>query len=78
MKKIFLCFKQISKCDTCFYMHFSKTFQNYSFRSVALVTKKMMGNFRFFFTHWTFLRSVSVPYPIKLKEKHFLTRNALN
>ena len=31
MKKIFVCFKQISQCDTCFYMHFSRTFQKYSF-----------------------------------------------
>ena len=31
-------FKQISKCDTCFYVHFSRAFQKKFFRSVALVT----------------------------------------
>ena len=40
MQKIFLfCFKQISTYDTCFYIHFSRAFKNYNFRSVDLVTK---------------------------------------
>ena len=30
-KNIFFCLKQISKCDTCFYTHFSRAFQKYSF-----------------------------------------------
>ena len=37
-KNIVFCFKQISKCDTCFYMLF---FKNIVFKSVALVTKKL-------------------------------------
>ena len=43
MKKIFFCFKQISKCNTCFYLHFSRAFQ--TFRSLALVIKNVMGYF---------------------------------
>ena len=31
VKNIFFCLKQISKCDTCFYAHFSRAFQKYSF-----------------------------------------------
>ena len=44
VKNIFFCLKQISKCDTCFYTLFSRAFQKYSH-------KKVMGYFRFFFTH---------------------------
>ena len=29
-KKYFFSFKQISKCDTCFYIHFSRAFKKYS------------------------------------------------
>ena len=43
MKKYFFCFKQISKCDTCFYMYFQGLFKTIVFRSVALVTKKLLG-----------------------------------
>ena len=32
MLKIFFCLTQISKCDTCFYTHFSRAFQKYSFQ----------------------------------------------
>ena len=38
-KKILFCFKQISTYDICFYIHFSRAFQKYNFRSVDLVTK---------------------------------------
>ena len=47
IKNIF-CFKQISKCDTCFYMHFSRAFQKNSYRSVAFVTKKILAILDFF------------------------------
>ena len=30
-KNILFFFKQISKCDTCFYMHLTRAFQKYSF-----------------------------------------------
>ena len=30
-KKYFFCLKQLLKCDTCFYIHFSRAFQKYSF-----------------------------------------------
>jgi len=46
MKKIFFCFKQISKCNTCFYIHFSRAFQKN--RYVALVTKKLWAILDFF------------------------------
>ena len=55
-KKIFF-LKQISKCDTCFYMHFSRLFKKIVFISVALVIKAL-GYLRFFFTDWTFFRPV--------------------
>ena len=45
MQKIIFCLKQISKCDTCI---FQGLFENIGFRSVALVTKKVKGYFRFF------------------------------
>ena len=42
MKKTFFCCKQISKCDTSFYIHFLRgLFQNIGFRSVAIVPKKL-------------------------------------
>ena len=31
VKNIFFGLKQISKCDTCFYTHFSRAFKKYSF-----------------------------------------------
>ena len=36
VKKKFYCLKQISKCDTCFYIHLSRDFQKYRFRSVFI------------------------------------------
>ena len=59
-KMNFFCFKLISKCDTCFFVHVSTAFQKY--RSVALVTKKLWAILDFFFTDRTFFRPV--PYPI--------------
>ena len=51
VKKKKFCLRQISKCDTCFYTHFSRAFQKYSFyRSVALVIKKLWANLDFFYT----------------------------
>ena len=44
----FFCFKQISKYDTCFFMHFKGLFRNVVFRSVALVTKKLQAILYFF------------------------------
>ena len=41
-KNIFFCCKQISKCDTSFYIHFLRgLFKNIGFRSVALVPIKL-------------------------------------
>ena len=42
IQKYFLvCFKQISKGDTWFYINFLMAFQNIAFRSVALVIKQL-------------------------------------
>jgi len=46
IKYFSFCFKQISKSDTCFYLHFLRAFQKY--RSVALVTKKLWAILDFF------------------------------
>ena len=46
VNKIFFGFKQISKCDSCFYMQ--GLFKNIVFRSVALVTKKLWAILDFF------------------------------
>ena len=52
----------IIKCDTCFYTHFSRAFQKYSFSH-----KKVMGYFRFFFYKLqTFYRPE--PYPMRKKK----------
>ena len=50
---------------TCFYMHFIELFKNIVFRSVALVTKKVMGYLNFFHRPHVFCRHV--PYPINKK-----------
>ena len=48
-KKVFLfCFKQISKCDQCFYIHFSRDRKNIVFRSVTLGIKKLWAILDFF------------------------------
>ena len=60
-KNIVFCFKQISKCDTCFYMLF---FKNIVFKSVALVTKKLWAIFRLFHR--------STVYPtLEIKKKYY-------
>ena len=56
-------FKQMSQCDTCFYMHVSRTFQKYNFISLALVTTKNMGYFKFVFSQNGLFYS-PLPYPI--------------
>ena len=62
VKNIFFCLKQISKCDTCFYIHFSRAFKKYSFRSVALVIKKLWAILDFFLHLPDFL--LPGPYPM--------------
>ena len=50
MLKIFLfCFKHISKCGTCFYIHFSRAFQKLGFQICSFSHKKVMGYLDFFF-----------------------------
>ena len=46
--KFFVCFKQISKCDTCLYIHFQGLFKNIILRSLAVVTKKIWAILDFF------------------------------
>jgi len=53
----------MSQCDTCFYMHVSRTFQKYNFISLALVTTKNMGYFKFVFSQNGLFYS-PLPYPI--------------
>ena len=74
MKKLFFCFKQISKCNTCFYVHFSRAFLKYSFQICSFIRKKVMGYFRFFYTDRTFYR----PVPYSMHKKMFLSKNHLN
>ena len=59
VKDIFFCFKQISKCDTCFYMNFSRALQKYRLIAVALVTKKLWAILDFFLQ----IRLFSAMYP---------------
>ena len=41
-KNYFLfCFRQISRCVTCFYVHDSRAVQKFSFKAVALCQKKV-------------------------------------
>ena len=56
---MFFLLKQISKCDTCFYMHFLSDFQKYSLK---FCHKNVRGCFRTFFTDQTFF--CPVPYPL--------------
>ena len=73
VKKKKFCLRQISKCDTCFYTHFSRAFQKYSFyRSVALVIKKLWANLDFF-THSGLFTAL---YPTLCIKK--ITKNPLN
>jgi len=57
--------KQISKCDTCFYMNFSRALQKYRLIAVALVTKKLWAILDFFFTDRTFFPACTQPYKLK-------------
>ena len=74
MLKIFLfCFKQISKCDTCFYIPFLRVFKNIVFRSVVFSQNKAMGYFRFFIHNANFLPAL---YPtLRIKKNVFFTKN---
>ena len=60
-RKIGFSFKQISKCNTCIFIHFSRAFQKYNFYICSFSHKKVMGYFRFFYTVWNFY--CPVPYP---------------
>jgi len=44
VKNIIL-FRQISQCDTCFYIHFSRALKDIVFRSVALVTRQLHDSY---------------------------------
>jgi len=64
-KNIFFCFKQISKCDTCFYMQFSRAlFKNIVFKTVALVIKKLWVILDFFSQTGRFFRPVPYGFSI--------------
>ena len=63
----FFCFKQISKCDTSFYMHFSRAFKNIVL-DLQLQSQKFYG----FFTDRTFFLPCTQPY--KLKKYFFLQK----
>ena len=65
-KNIFFCFKQMSKCDTYFYTHFLRVFQNIVSRSVALVTN-LWAILDFVFTDRSFLPPRTLPYELKKK-----------
>ena len=52
---IYFCLKQISKCDTGFYIHFSRAFQNYSFQICSFAHKNVIGYLRFFYILWFFI-----------------------
>ena len=56
--------KQTSKCDTCFYMNFSRALQKYRLIAVALVTKKLWAIFDFVFHRPDFF---STFYPTQIK-----------
>ena len=58
-KKYFFCLKQISKCDTCFYIHFSRAIPlKYSLvTDVDLVIKKLWAILVFYFTQTGLLPS---------------------
>ena len=50
-KKIFFCFKQISKCNSCIYIHFSRAFQKYGhilyktfFKLLFIKSQKFCGD----------------------------------
>ena len=65
-KKYFF-FKQLSKCDTCFYAHFSRAFLKYSFQICSFSPKKVMGYLRFFYILRFFYR----PAPYLRHKKNY-------
>ena len=56
----------MSKCDTYFYTHFLRVFQNIVSRSVALVTN-LWAILDFVFTDRSFLPPRTLPYELKKK-----------
>ena len=52
-------YQNVPHVSTCI---FQGLFKNIDFRSVALVTKNVMGYFRFFFTDQTFFPPCALPY----------------
>ena len=69
-KYLLFCLKQISKCDTCFDIHFSMAFQKYSFQVCSFSHKKVMGYLKFFYTLQTFYRPVFYPMHKKNSQKN--------
>ena len=53
-EKTYFLFKQISKCDKCFYIHFSKALKKYSLQICSFSCKKLWAILEFFFPNWTF------------------------
>ena len=53
-EKTYFLFKQISKCDKCFYIHFSKALKKYSLQICSFSRKKLWAILEFFFPNWTF------------------------
>ena len=68
MKNFFFWFKQISKCYTCFYIHFSRAFQTYSFAIFSCSYKNVMGFLKFFFSKTGLFPLYTQPYALKRKE----------
>ena len=60
----------MSKCDTCFYIHFSRAFY-IVFRSAALAIKKLWAILDFFYTLRTFYRPVPDHMHTKIYKKSF-------
>ena len=54
----------MSKCDTCFYTHFLRVFQKYSFQFCGF-SHKVMGYFRFCFHRPDFFTAPYLPYEKK-------------
>ena len=77
--EIFFCLKQISKCDTCFYTHFSRAFQKYSFQICSFSHKKFMGYILdlYFYTLRTFYRPVLYPMHKKVSKMRVLWQKKL-
>ena len=74
VKNNFFCLEQISKCDTCFYTHFSRAFQKYSFQICSFSHKKFMGYILdlYFYTLRTFYRPVLYPMHKKVSKMRVL------